>query len=157
MDAILFGCYLVIIWLAGKIRERDFYFLAWATFFALFVSALFSTFMQIYYHLQALTSLRSYDCYVLGNYVLHFSRTLLHDILAYASRRHILGRWKFHQIYSFCHFLRKVSRGPHFLFQYFEVFKTDFNKMWKSEKCMEPSLPFEAHQYQFVKLPLFVW
>ena len=43
VDASWFGCYVVIIWFyAGKIRASDFYFSAWATFFVLFVGALFS-------------------------------------------------------------------------------------------------------------------
>ena len=87
-------------------------------FFLLFMCALFSVgFMQIYYRPQALMSLRSV---ALGNHTLKLSRTLLHDISAYARHRRILGRWKFHQIslkvYHFCH--RKVSRQPHFLFPF---------------------------------------
>ena len=86
----------------------------------------------------------------LVNYALHFSRTLLRDQRTITQDADIF--WedqnfiKFpSKIVRFCHFYEKWYFNPIFLFRYFEVFKIDFNIMWKSEKWMKRLLPFGAH------------
>ena len=66
---------------------------------------------------------------VLGNQALYFhAPCCVISAHNYAKLRRIVWRWKFHQIslyVCFCHFSWKVRRQPHYLFCYFEAFKTN--------------------------------
>ena len=121
VEALWFGCYGVIIWfLSGKMRASAFCFSAWATFFALFVCAIFSVrFTQInYYHVT-----KELCAWLITRYTFHahccvvYQRAIAQDADVFWEDQNFI---KFpSKIVRFCHFLWKVIRQPHYFISLF--------------------------------------
>ena len=122
MEALWFGCYGVIIWFLSGKNESEWFLLFSLSdiFFALFVCAIFSVrFTQIYhYHTTKELCAWLITCYTFhAHCCMIYQCTITQDADAFWEDQNFI---KFpSKTVSFCHFLWKVIRQPHFFISLF--------------------------------------